>query len=296
MKTIPLFLAMMLVGVLTLAGCGSDTVGDAVSTDPPQTSQAPDPEPTPVPTPEPTPESTPDPAPAPTPEPGPGPEPTTEPEPESLTDQEIWLGTLNEFRSVTQECGGAVMDPAPPLGWDDRLAEAARLHSEDMANHNFFSHTGSDGSQFWERAAAAGFPMWGGAENIYAGRAHFDAAFNAWSASPGHCSNMMRGSGMTVAALGDSYEEYLANHAAWEAGLSDEDRFRAGLAGFLRPYTEAVWEHWFEIEHSPNMNSPEGTGIEAWDQRWNPYVVGVGVACSEQSDWGCYWTMIVADQ
>lgn len=39
------------------------------------------------------------------------------------------------------------------LEWHDGLAEVARAHSADAARNNFESHTGSDGSQPWDRLA-----------------------------------------------------------------------------------------------------------------------------------------------
>ncbi len=43
------------------------------------------------------------------------------------------------------------------------LEVSAGAHSEDMAVNHFISHTGSDGSTFWERAVRAGYTgRWGG--------------------------------------------------------------------------------------------------------------------------------------
>ncbi len=39
-----------------------------------------------------------------------------------------------------------------PLIWNDRAAKAARLHSKNMAEQNFFSHRGRDGSMVSDRA------------------------------------------------------------------------------------------------------------------------------------------------
>ncbi|HKG35475.1 MAG TPA: CAP domain-containing protein [Solirubrobacterales bacterium] len=55
-----------------------------------------------------------------------------------------------------------------PLHWDGRLAGAARAHSEDMHERDYFGHTSADGSGPTERAAAWGFSAAGGevGENI----------------------------------------------------------------------------------------------------------------------------------
>jgi uncharacterized protein YkwD len=119
------------------------------------------------------------------------PEPVPEPESE-LTEAEYFTLTLNEFRGGRQLCGSTEYGPVEPVAWDERLARSTEKHSADMAENNFFSHTGSDGLQFWDRAIAEGYPMWGGAENIAAGNAAFEAAFLQWVNSPGHCANLMR--------------------------------------------------------------------------------------------------------
>ena len=78
-----------------------------------------------------------------------------------------------------------------PVTIDLGLTQAALVHSEDMVAGNFFSHTGSDGSNAGQRATAAGYTWrtWG--ENIAAGQMGVDAVVAAWMASPGHCANVM---------------------------------------------------------------------------------------------------------
>jgi uncharacterized protein YkwD len=50
-----------------------------------------------------------------------------------------------------------------PLNINYALEISAGLHSDDMAVNHFMSHTGSDGSTFWERAQRAGYGgNWGG--------------------------------------------------------------------------------------------------------------------------------------
>jgi len=56
-----------------------------------------------------------------------------------------------------------------PLTPNYALETAAGWHSDDMALGSFISHTGSDGSSYWERDLRAGYTgRWGG-EIIYAG-------------------------------------------------------------------------------------------------------------------------------
>lgn len=67
---------------------------------------------------------------------------------------------------INNERANAGLGPLTPNG---PLEISSGLHSEDMAINNFMSHTGSDGSTFWERAVRAGYTgRWGG-EIIYGG-------------------------------------------------------------------------------------------------------------------------------
>jgi thermitase len=54
----------------------------------------------------------------------------------------------------------------PALTTDGRLMNASQQHSQDMANHNFFGHTGSDGSTPQDRMLRNGFPLGRGDEII----------------------------------------------------------------------------------------------------------------------------------
>ena len=46
----------------------------------------------------------------------------------------------------------------PPLAFNASLYQSAQGHNADMADNNFFSHTGSDGSTPLDRVIAAGYP------------------------------------------------------------------------------------------------------------------------------------------
>lgn len=100
-----------------------------------------------------------------------------------------FLMLINNLR---QEVG------APPLGWDVALALASTLHSQDMANNSYFSHTGLNGSQFSARAIDAGFQGFAMGENIAAGSASASATFNQWLNSPPHYANMTNSSAAKV--------------------------------------------------------------------------------------------------
>ncbi|MFP3901037.1 MAG: CAP domain-containing protein [Acidimicrobiia bacterium] len=78
----------------------------------------------------------------------------------------------------------------PALVVDGRLAAAAQDHADDMAAHDYFSHTSLDGATFADRARAAGYAQPGG-ENIARGQRSAEAVVSAWMDSPGHRANIL---------------------------------------------------------------------------------------------------------
>jgi serralysin len=94
-----------------------------------------------------------------------------------------------------------------PLASDTALTNAAMAHSTDMALHDYFSHTGLDGSSPATRASRAGYTGIAGWENIAAGYPTPEDAVNAWMGSSGHRSNILN---CTLNDTGVGYY-YLAN-------------------------------------------------------------------------------------
>jgi uncharacterized protein YkwD len=74
---------------------------------------------------------------------------------------------------------------------DDKLILAARVHSQDMADKRFFSHTGSDGSDAGDRIAAQGYAWTTYGENIAAGYATPESVVEGWMKSEGHRDNIL---------------------------------------------------------------------------------------------------------
>lgn len=75
---------------------------------------------------------------------------------------------------------------------DSKLHDAARAHSMDMARYRYHSHTGRDGSEPWERMAAAGYDVQSGwAENIARGYPTPAAVMAGWLGSEGHRDNIL---------------------------------------------------------------------------------------------------------
>jgi uncharacterized protein YkwD len=79
----------------------------------------------------------------------------------------------------------------PALLISSQLSAAAQGHTDDMASHNFMSHTGSDGSSPWDRINATGYQFWTAAENIALGFETPADVVNGWMNSPGHRANIL---------------------------------------------------------------------------------------------------------
>lgn len=94
-----------------------------------------------------------------------------------------------------------------PLSANDKLVTAARGHSDDMAQNDFFSHTGSDGSSAGDRISREGYSWsrWG--ENIAAGYTSPASVMNGWMNSSGHRANILN---CAYTEIGIGYI-YLAN-------------------------------------------------------------------------------------
>jgi uncharacterized protein YkwD len=106
--------------------------------------------------------------------------------------EEDVLTIVNMRRSEGASCGGERFDPAPALVMQANLRCAARLHSMDMVERNYFSHDSLDGRSPWDRMEEAGYVGWRAvAENIAAGSPDAAGTMDQWMNSPGHCANIM---------------------------------------------------------------------------------------------------------
>lgn len=101
------------------------------------------------------------------------------------------LDLVNQARATPRHCGNTPFRAAPPVQWSGLLAESVRHHAEDMARYSYFSHSGRDGSQPWDRAEREGYRSRAFGENIAAGQRSLDEAVVDWIRSPQHCANLM---------------------------------------------------------------------------------------------------------
>lgn len=107
--------------------------------------------------------------------------------------QEEMLELVNKARVEKRRCGGTRHDAVRPLRWDDKLAHAAQKHANDMADNDFFDHTGSDKSSVVDRIEREKYLWRTVGENVAMGPRSVGEAVQGWLDSPGHCSNIMNG-------------------------------------------------------------------------------------------------------
>lgn len=107
----------------------------------------------------------------------------------ALEDQVLTL--VNQARAQGATCGTTNYPPVAPLTMNVALRTAARLHSQDMADQNYFSHTSLDGRTFVDRIRAAGYMGSPLGENIAGSASTPQHVVSMWMQSPGHCANIM---------------------------------------------------------------------------------------------------------
>lgn len=101
------------------------------------------------------------------------------------------LELVNQARAKPRKCGDRAFKAAPPVRWNETLAMVALRHAEDMARHNYFAHSGRDGSTPPRRVERAGYRYRITGENIAAGSTTPEEAVAGWIKSPRHCANLM---------------------------------------------------------------------------------------------------------
>lgn len=116
---------------------------------------------------------------------------TTPPARDATAVSTVVLELTNQARAHGHTCGWHRYPPAPPLSLSPALTRAARTHARDMAAHDLFSHSGSDGSSPGQRATRAGYRWSVVGENIASGVSTPRQVVAGWLASPHHCANIM---------------------------------------------------------------------------------------------------------
>ena len=98
------------------------------------------------------------------------------------------------------------------LTYNDKLTEAARMHSQDMADNNYFSHTNLKGEGADKRITRIGLNWISCGENIAAGHRSAILTYGQWVNSWGHRVNMLEQTGSlgvgSVYKSDSSYKHY----------------------------------------------------------------------------------------
>ena len=106
--------------------------------------------------------------------------------------QSDMLSRVNSIRAAGAVCGGQRYPAAAPLRWNSKLQHAAAVHSNDMADHNFFNHkSATNATTLPERLRSVGYRYQAAGENIGAGPDTVAQVVDMWVASPGHCVTLM---------------------------------------------------------------------------------------------------------
>jgi len=112
---------------------------------------------------------------------------------------------LNEINQIRSLQAANVGESCPPLRVVPQLQAAARSHSADMAQRNFFNHINPDGVNPFERAQSAGYNGTQIAENIAAGYTTAADVTESWMNSSGHRANILDCS-LTETGIGYVYQ------------------------------------------------------------------------------------------
>ncbi len=120
------------------------------------------------------------------------------------------LDLVNQARAQGGNCGSAgSFPPSAPLTWHPALTCAARVHSKDMNDSNYFDHTNLQGNGPGWRLGQAGYDGGGWGENIAAGYGDPVSVVQGWLDSDGHCSNMLN-PGFSLIGIG-----YVFGNGEW---------------------------------------------------------------------------------
>lgn len=113
----------------------------------------------------------------------------TSPETQSVSEAPITNPLIDEVVELTNFY--RAQEGLQPLTLNTNLSSSAQSHSEDMAENDFFSHTGSDGSKVRDRAISAGYESTYVGQNIAAGFVTAEEVVRGWMNSTGHRENIL---------------------------------------------------------------------------------------------------------
>jgi MYXO-CTERM domain-containing protein len=108
-------------------------------------------------------------------------------DPEAFSDEYPQAYEPCRFEDFTED----EKTPKAPIYYDRNLNDAARFHSQDMVDNNWFAHESSDGTSFGDRMARFYESGYIGENIAYGYPSPFSAMFHGWMCSSGHRANIM---------------------------------------------------------------------------------------------------------
>lgn len=128
------------------------------------------------------------------------------------------LSRINSLRASGASCGSrGQFAPVAAVTWRSALADVAASHSQEMASAQYFSHTDLSGHDAGYRIGMAGYLWSAWAENIAAGQTTVKQVMDDWTASPGHCANLMNPS---VTEVGVACQKVGSSTPYWTMNLA----------------------------------------------------------------------------
>jgi uncharacterized protein YkwD len=118
-------------------------------------------------------------------------------DPNSLNSEaQLALKLINQARAKGRTCKDEKLNEgffpaAKPVGWNIKLEAAARNHSSDMQQKNYFAHASPSGVTLQKRLERVGYVWRMIGENIAAGQPTLERAVEGWIGSAGHCAVLM---------------------------------------------------------------------------------------------------------
>lgn len=163
-----------------------------------------------------------------------------------------------------------------PLSIDLKLVEVAQSYSEAMAYQDFFSHTGLDGSQPWDRTKAAGYESSFVGENLAAGYTSPQAVVNGWINSEGHRANLLNSSYNEI-GIGYFYLENdtgNVNYKAYWTQLFGKGEIEATTSSPIQAISGSTSPTFDALKYAasnPDIIQAFGYNLSAWTQHYNTH-------------------------
>lgn len=112
------------------------------------------------------------------------------------SEAKLALKLINQARATGRTCKDDKLNEgyfaaAKPVGWNLKLEGAARNHSTDMKQRNYFAHASPSGVTLQKRLEKVGYVWRMIGENIAAGQPTLERAVEGWIGSAGHCAVLM---------------------------------------------------------------------------------------------------------